>query len=899
MAASYVTNILVPDSNNKYVAVMNPSEDFNETVSITASTVPEDAKGISGYYANDSKSQSTINGDLGVTLDPATGNLSQWGIDLRNGSGLSVTGNTTVTSNTTTGMAVGMGLYGCKGADLSNGKTIVNVSSESGRIMGIDVETGAALDSGEVEINLNASGSSNSTRWVQALYSAQGQIHSGAMDISITSLDEDGQLTDAGNSIVRAVNLEGSAYNTNAIIDGNLDIDINFQTSQVYGVYVSGDQQSTEDLHAGLEVNGVLSVDVKGAIDYTNAIYAQGESGVHAKGAEVNIIAGEGSIQSCGLVAVTNPTSYPGPGTIEIDDGISMRLQGEGDLIGIVSYGNYQDRGSIVDVGGTSAIQIEATTGSGIAVEVDDNASSSISNLTAQVTAKTDAIGVALSDAALTLKGINSFSAQGESSSTGITASENSVLSIDGSTSLSASIGLQLQDQAKVVVGSENSSELIVNGTISAGDQTQIELDNSLLEVNGSKEFGSTLGNVQAAAGSTLAVGSGTYALKSFFGDDDKTLLLKDLSASVTIGELNDDITLSATAQANDTFANVNAAAEALQQAVQIENKADNTETNIVIHAGDINDGLIGTINENGDLVGSVVRNPVLDALGSINALSALSWRHEISDLNKRLGELRDSPEGIGAWARLYGSEQEYGAQNVKLKATSIQVGSDFSLNNNWLIGAAFNYTDGSASYDNGEGDTKSWSVGIYGTWMHENGLFVDMIAKYGQIDSDFSLQTVDGDYTNDTASVSLEAGWHFAFAGAAFVEPQIEVSYGRIMGENFKLDNNVQVSQDDFESLVGRAGLRTGFHFPENRGVIHARASVLHDFKGEIESTVSRGNARNYIYEDLGDTWIELGVGANFNLTNSTYAYLDLERTNGGDVKENWRWNVGLRTLF
>lgn len=50
---------------------------------------------------------------------------------------------------------------------------------------------------------------------------------------------------------------------------------------------------------------------------------------------------------------------------------------------------------------------------------------------------------------------------------------------------------------------------------------------------------------------------------------------------------------------------------------------------------------------------------------------------------------------------------------------------------------------------------------------------------------------------------------------------------------------------------------------------------------------------------EDLGDTWVEFGIGANFNWTPNTYTYVDLERTNGGEVKENWRWNIGLRHVF
>lgn len=43
----------------------------------------------------------------------------------------------------------------------------------------------------------------------------------------------------------------------------------------------------------------------------------------------------------------------------------------------------------------------------------------------------------------------------------------------------------------------------------------------------------------------------------------------------------------------------------------------------------------------------------------------------------------------------------------------------------------------------------------------------------------------------------------------------------------------------------------------------------------------------------------MEYAVGANFNLTDRTYTYVDLEKTTGGEVTEKWRWNVGVRHVF
>lgn len=321
------------------------------------------------------------------------------------------------------------------------------------------------------------------------------------------------------------------------------------------------------------------------------------------------------------------------------------------------------------------------------------------------------------------------------------------------------------------------------------------------------------------------------------------------------------------------------------------------------VQQGAIKGALTETYDENGKLLSrTIAENTRLNAYGSVAALSIMQWRHEMNDLTKRMGELRTSPEGVGSWVRIYGSEQEYGSQNITTRNNSIQVGADADVGYGWKVGAAFSYTDGKADYDLGNADNKSYGLGIYGTWMADNGQFIDLIAKYSRLDSDFELEGMDGSSDNNAFSVSAEYGWHLKLAQTGFVEPQAEVTYGYIQGDKFHTSNGVEIDQDDFESLIGRVGVRSGFYLPNNKGVIYARVSGLHDFKGDFDSTATLMSDRtlfDHVSEDLGDTWVEFGVGANFNWTDTTYCYVDLERTNGGDVKENWRWNVGLRHVF
>ena len=329
---------------------------------------------------------------------------------------------------------------------------------------------------------------------------------------------------------------------------------------------------------------------------------------------------------------------------------------------------------------------------------------------------------------------------------------------------------------------------------------------------------------------------------------------------------------------------------------------AGTSKTTVTIKEGAVNGAI--TADTTGGTVKSVTttENTKLAAFNSVSAMATMAWRHDMNDLTKRMGELRDSPEGIGSWVRFYGSEQEYGRQNMTSKSTSVQLGSDYDIGSGWKVGGAFTYTDGTAKYANGSSDNKAYGVAAYGSWLADNGAFVDLIGKYSRLSSDFELSSMDGNSKNNALSASVEAGWHIPFAELAFVEPQAELTYGVVLGDDFTTSNGVKISQEDTEALIGRLGVRTGFHFPNKKGTVYARASVLHDFKGESEFTASLvddASVRSTMKDDIGGTYYEIGVGANFNWTDNAYSYVDLEKQNGGDVKENWRWNVGFRYVW
>ena len=362
---------------------------------------------------------------------------------------------------------------------------------------------------------------------------------------------------------------------------------------------------------------------------------------------------------------------------------------------------------------------------------------------------------------------------------------------------------------------------------------------------------------------------------------------------ALTVSNLTGSLGVVASGDVNDDFADADAALEAMQAAVKVTDSAEGSRLQLSAEEGAASNGWTAEKNEDGSWTVKDKGNRKLDAFASVSTLSTLQWRHEMNDLAKRMGELRDNPGAIGAWVRLYGSEMEYGRQNVTAKNTSVQVGADRQVGD-WKIGGAFSYTDGQASYDFGEADNKSYAVALYGTWMAEKGLFLDLIGKYGRISNDFRLNGMDGDLDNNAYSASAELGWRFDPCGYGFIEPQVELTYGRIEGDTFTTKNAARVSQDDFDSLIGRVGVRVGVKFPKDRGNLYLRVSGAHDFRGENKADVRAvdGAARQKLSE-------ETGLGGNFRLTDATNVYVDLERTTGAEVEENWRWNFGVRTEF
>ena len=381
--------------------------------------------------------------------------------------------------------------------------------------------------------------------------------------------------------------------------------------------------------------------------------------------------------------------------------------------------------------------------------------------------------------------------------------------------------------------------------------------------------------------------GNGTIATNSL----DNTLKAVDAADA--------DITVKGTGNIADLIASDSTNAQKLADtAVGADGKttiAKKIKASAATIAGDYE----AQVDENGNVVNEVKsQNKTNLSISKLGALSLMTWRQENNDMNKRLGEIRDSQGEQGIWARMSRGEAKYGSQGVKNQYNYYQLGYDHKIADDWILGGAFTYTDGENNLVGGSGTNKNTGFAVYGSNLRDDGSFIDLIAKYAHMKNDFD--TIGGvgigEYSTNGYALSAEYGKRFQQDGF-WIEPQAELTYGKVSSADFTTSEGAKVHQDSLDSLVGRLGFSLGKDV--KAGNVYVRASYLYDFKGDVAMRMSNGVASDTYDQDLGGSWWEFGVGTNLNFGKDMHFYFDVERTEGGKVDTPWQWNAGVRLSF
>ena len=280
-------------------------------------------------------------------------------------------------------------------------------------------------------------------------------------------------------------------------------------------------------------------------------------------------------------------------------------------------------------------------------------------------------------------------------------------------------------------------------------------------------------------------------------------------------------------------------------------------------------------------------------------------WRNSNDTLRKRLGDLRyrsNQTDGDGIWARFVGGR--FGSGNFEGRYNMYQLGYDKAVDTRSTYGIAVESGTGRADYDFGSSKDKLWTGSLYGTWYGSNGTYTDVVARYGHFDTDINSY---GDYPdkannkNHAYSLSIEYGKTIELSEkrGTFIEPQAQFIMGRMSSSSYTTDRGNNVYLGGVNSYIGRLGVVAGQKTPDGNDV-YFKANVLHEFGGDRDIHMRAANGETLsASRDYGDTWFEVGLGTNINLSKVSHFYGDIERSFGADIQKKWQVNAGVRFEF
>ena len=286
---------------------------------------------------------------------------------------------------------------------------------------------------------------------------------------------------------------------------------------------------------------------------------------------------------------------------------------------------------------------------------------------------------------------------------------------------------------------------------------------------------------------------------------------------------------------------------------------------------------------------------------------SAMMWRSNNNDIQRRMGDLRLGQGETGVWARYMGGKNKFDQQNTYLNQDYDigQAGFDKKVGD-WTVGFALDHGDGKSHYIGGKGKEKMNTLAIYGTRVSNDGKYFDVIVKTGQVKNKFDVSNeignkLHGDYKAWGNSISLEYGKRFVQDSGFYMDPSVEFTAGRLNGKNFKGTSDLgtlYVHQHGFNSAIGRIGFSVGRQLPKSN--LYAKLALAHEFAGDFKTDfyAADGGLKS-TKVDLSDTWLDMELGGSLSLGKNVYLYGTYTRTFEADMATKWRADVGVRYTF
>lgn len=226
--------------------------------------------------------------------------------------------------------------------------------------------------------------------------------------------------------------------------------------------------------------------------------------------------------------------------------------------------------------------------------------------------------------------------------------------------------------------------------------------------------------------------------------------------------------------------------------------------------------------------------------------------------------------------------------------------------------GVMAGYGRGNSDFSEGDADTDSAHIGVYGVYRTTSDWYLGGIMKYNHYKTDVDSYTTAGSassiHTSDNLSqngwgLSIMGGKRFHNSKGWFVEPQLEFGFHRIGEGDYDLGAE-HVNVDAVTSKRLRAGIGFGKSLLYKNGSsldVFAQASLVHEFGADntvtTSNSLSSSGSRDRFDVDYGGTWGQYKLGVNYNTVKGDNVIFALTYNKGGhrssplgfEVTYNW----------
>lgn len=282
------------------------------------------------------------------------------------------------------------------------------------------------------------------------------------------------------------------------------------------------------------------------------------------------------------------------------------------------------------------------------------------------------------------------------------------------------------------------------------------------------------------------------------------------------------------------------------------------------------------------------------------------AWRTMTDDMYRTRVLQQGTEPGI--WAQIGAGRYEFSHTGVSTESdyTRFRGGFDKKFGT-VIVGGEIDYLRGSDDFTGtgasraGSGKERAFAGGLYATKDLGNNAYVHVATKAGRVSNDFTVyneigSALHGKTSSNAYSISARVGKQVKFDNGLYVEPQAQLSYMRLGGDDFNA-GSMHVSQSAVNSTAGKLGVELGKTF--GAGSMYTRFGVGHAFTGTVKTTYSSGNAMKSTETDVKGTWTELAFGGRYRIGENNSLFADISTGLSGDYKQKWGVNAGFNHKF